>query len=239
MEFVFAAVAALLTIGVCLLSYWSVDRYKKATTSDNVTTEEDGAEVAANRIPATGKLPAMDLKRWIYLAACTLLIGAVGFVLPHRELHWLQIAKISATALALAAAMLIDVETLRIPNKLVLTYGAAILLVIALDCILHTKDILTILLTAGIGLGGCFLLFMLFVVITKGGIGLGDVKLIMVIGLAYGLFDALTIVLFGMIVCTVSAMVLLFTKKKKMKDELAFGPFIFLGYILMQFLQAI
>ena len=79
----------------------------------------------------------------------------------------------------------------------------------------------------------CVVLFYVLSRLTKEGIGMGDVKLISVVGLLLGLSSTLMSVLFSLILCTLASIVLLFGKKKSRNDRIAFGPFMFFGYILM------
>jgi leader peptidase (prepilin peptidase)/N-methyltransferase len=82
--------------------------------------------------------------------------------------------------------------------------------------------------------GGLFLLIHL---LTKGrGMGLGDVKLIAVLGLYFGLAETMVTVVLSFIIGAVIMMVLLLTKIKKRKDQIPFGPYIALAaYFTMLF----
>lgn len=74
--------------------------------------------------------------------------------------------------------------------------------------------------------------------VSKGGIGKGDIKLLMALGFMCGIDIAFETLLMSLICCTVVSVVLLVTKKCTIKDHLAFGPFIYAGYIAM-FLLAV
>lgn len=69
-------------------------------------------------------------------------------------------------------------------------------------------------------------------VLTKKGIGIGDIKLLGAVALTGGVYTVGSTMFFGMIACFIVAVVLLLSKKKTMKESLAFGPFIFVGYII-------
>ena len=70
--------------------------------------------------------------------------------------------------------------------------------------------------------------------LTKGGIGLGDVKLIAVIGLFVGLVNIFNILLFSTIFSGLLGIILLAFKIRDKKDSLPFAPFILIGTILVK-----
>jgi leader peptidase (prepilin peptidase)/N-methyltransferase len=80
-------------------------------------------------------------------------------------------------------------------------------------------------------------LFLLIHILTKGrGMGLGDVKLIAVLGLYFGLAETMVTVVLSFIIGAVIMVVLLLTKIKKRKDQIPFGPYIALAaYFTMLF----
>ena len=65
--------------------------------------------------------------------------------------------------------------------------------------------------------------------LSRGGVGAGDVKLIAAIGLYYGLAGVLSILMVTLIFAAIFSIVMLATKKAKMKSTLPMAPFIFIG----------
>ncbi len=82
---------------------------------------------------------------------------------------------------------------------------------------------------AGIGV---FILFFLFAVLTHGGIGGGDIKLIGVIGFWLGPEGVLHAVLFGICSAGVVSLFLVLTGRKGRKDMIAYGPYLAGGGLL-------
>ncbi len=75
-----------------------------------------------------------------------------------------------------------------------------------------------------------FLFFGMIIYITKGrGMGMGDLKLITVLGLLLGWPDILLIILFSFVIGGIVGGFLMFRGAKKLKDPLPFGPFIVSG----------
>src|SRR3989339_458506 len=74
--------------------------------------------------------------------------------------------------------------------------------------------------------------------LTKGrGMGFGDVKLSFIVGFLLGLKSGLVALYIAFILGAIVGVLLLVSKKKKMKSKIAFGPYIILGMIMMLFWQ--
>lgn len=78
---------------------------------------------------------------------------------------------------------------------------------------------------AVIGGGIGFVLFFLIVIVSRGGMGFGDVKLAALIGLATGYLVVIALIM-GMILGGLAAVILLGFKIKKRKEAMPFGPFL-------------
>ena len=107
--------------------------------------------------------------------------------------------------------------------------GAAFLV---LDFVFRNDAFRGQLLSGLIGLAGFLVFFYVMARITRGGIGMGDVKLIAAEGWMIGFSITLTSVFFSMIACSVAAVILMVGKKKTKQDQVPFGPFLFFGYII-------
>ncbi|SNR86488.1 leader peptidase (prepilin peptidase) / N-methyltransferase [Anaerovirgula multivorans] len=96
----------------------------------------------------------------------------------------------------------------------------------------------------GFLLGGGF--FLLIAVISNGGMGGGDIKLIAMLGFWFGWRDIILISFLSFIIGSVISIALLATKVKSRKDVIPFGPFIgvstllvilYKNYILMSYMN--
>ncbi|UCE97201.1 MAG: prepilin peptidase [Dehalococcoidia bacterium] len=120
----------------------------------------------------------------------------------------------------------IDLEHHLILNKLI--YPGAIIAIL-FSALLSPLEIIPGIATAatggGIGLG----LFVLIVVLSRGGMGWGDVKMAALIGLIVGYPLIFVALLLAVISGGILAVILLVTKTKGRKQHVAFGPFLALG----------
>lgn len=82
-----------------------------------------------------------------------------------------------------------------------------------------------------------FLMIIIFskLILKKDGMGLGDAKFMCVIGLMSGVVNTICIIFFSFIFGSIGATIALLSKKKKMGQEIAFGPYIVMATMLIMF----
>jgi leader peptidase (prepilin peptidase)/N-methyltransferase len=129
--------------------------------------------------------------------------------------------------------MVIDWEKGLILNQIVLpAIGAALLISVIFSILLPDVAIVPFIGRAaaggGIGLG----IFMLIVVVSRGGMGWGDVKLAALIGLVTGFPLVFIALLIGVILGGIVAVLLLSLKVKRRKESIPFGPFLAIATII-------
>jgi leader peptidase (prepilin peptidase)/N-methyltransferase len=88
--------------------------------------------------------------------------------------------------------------------------------------------ILSGLLAAGI----CFLFFLIVFLINPRGLGLGDIKMVALMGLAMGFPLGLAALFIGIVTGGIAAVILLLTRKKGRKDIMPYGVFLGIGPIV-------
>jgi leader peptidase (prepilin peptidase)/N-methyltransferase len=129
--------------------------------------------------------------------------------------------------------LVIDFEHGLILNKIV--YPAiviALLLSVFFTIFLPQVGIVPNIAWAAVGGGIGFVLFFLIVIVSRGGMGFGDVKLAALIGLATGFPLVIVALIMGMILGGLVAVVLLGFKIKKRKEAMPFGPFLAVAAIV-------
>ncbi len=75
-------------------------------------------------------------------------------------------------------------------------------------------------------------IFLLIAVVTDGAMGGGDIKIMGALGVWFGVKGILLITLLSFVIGAVVSIILLITKIKSRKDEIAFGPFICIATLL-------
>jgi leader peptidase (prepilin peptidase)/N-methyltransferase len=139
------------------------------------------------------------------------------------------VAFLTLTAVSIALA-LIDLDTRRLPNVIVLPALLAGILLLGVAALLRGD--LPALIGAGVGGAGLFAFYFALAVIKPGGMGFGDVKLAAVLGLYLGflgwgnlLVGAFAAFIFG----GVFGLVLLIARRAGRKSAIPFGPWMILG----------
>lgn len=133
---------------------------------------------------------------------------------------------------SLAVIAWIDRQKKIIPNGILLFMVCIRLIFWVVEWIIAPDVGLAMLISAVMGalIGGG--LFLLCYFITRASIGMGDVKLFCVIGLYVGSGVIMTVVFLSVVVSAVYSIVQLVRRKTKLKDEIPFAPFVWIGMIL-------
>jgi leader peptidase (prepilin peptidase)/N-methyltransferase len=126
---------------------------------------------------------------------------------------------------------IIDLQHQLILNKIV--YPSLIAaLIIAPFFIKNGDGLLAHFVNALIGGAVGFVFLLIPALVTRGGMGFGDVKMAALIGLATGFGEVLVAVLGGVILGGLVAVILLVTRIKKRKEAIPFGPFLSLATVV-------
>jgi len=129
-------------------------------------------------------------------------------------------------------AAVYDFKTRKIPNILVLVMITGWLLLTSITLLFDTQKGLTGLLDSlyGLLIGGG--LFMLVYLISRKGLGGGDVKFMAAAGLYLGLAETVPAILYGTILAAITGFVLILLKKIGRKDSMPLVPFLFIGILI-------
>jgi leader peptidase (prepilin peptidase)/N-methyltransferase len=122
----------------------------------------------------------------------------------------------------------IDMENQIIPDEIIIVGLLAGIIFSSVDIQNLFRDYIP---GALIGSG----ILLLIVILSRGGMGGGDIKLMAVIGIFLGWRKALLALFISFILGGIFAFVLLITRKKGMKDAVPFGPFLGAAAMVMVF----
>lgn len=253
----------ILAAGVCLISYIAVNRrlalaelqasLKNETEALNLDVDDSAekAESEDSKHNIREKKSLIEevkqvfndktVSKAIAFGISILLVGAVTycaqtFTWGGTGIDTVGIIKVVITALLMMSAAVIDLYTKKIPNILPICFLVAGIVLLAVEFIFMRESFGLLALSSFVGLIGGFILLIIMFLVTKSGIGMGDVKLISTMGFVSGVAAAFNSFLVASVLCLIVTLFLLITKLKKMKDQLPFGPFLFLGYIITVFL---
>ena len=132
-------------------------------------------------------------------------------------------------------ATVIDIKSKKIPNSLVLVMITGWIIVTIPQLFLNIETTLIFLRNSlfGFGIGGG--LPLLIYLISRRGIGGGDVKFMAAAGLYLGIYGVLPAMLYGSILAGLTGITLIIIKKIGRKDSIPLAPFLFAGILITVF----
>ncbi len=134
---------------------------------------------------------------------------------------------------------MVDYRTQRIPNKLLLVASGVWVLSTLVELIKNPDMVFDDVKYSIIAAVVIFLVCFVCKLVIKNGIGMGDIKLFMVMGLLQGPTGMSGAIFMSMIVAFFGAIGMLVLKKKTRKDNISFGPFILIGTTISMFLTGV
>jgi leader peptidase (prepilin peptidase)/N-methyltransferase len=133
-----------------------------------------------------------------------------------------------------AQLSIIDFKSHRLPNRLVAWFTAIQILIMgAIGWI--TSDLARLTTALGIAAATMFVYLLLYLV-SGGSLGMGDVKFAFPLGLCVGWYSAdywLVAIFISFLLAGLVAVIGLVTKRMTRKSRLAFGPYMFLGTLIV------
>lgn len=132
-------------------------------------------------------------------------------------------------------ATVFDIKSKRIPNGLILMMLGAWVLVIMPKLFLDIDMAVLLLKDAAFGfvVGGGLFLFVY--VISRKGLGGGDVKFMAAAGLYIGFAGVISAMLYGTVLAGLTGLLLLLLKKIGRKDTMPLAPFLYIGILITVF----
>lgn len=168
-----------------------------------------------------------------YLIANVVAIGTLIAIFETvYSLDVIRQMKLLVLVTFLFPAAAIDFRVQKIPNQLLAAALLIRVLIYTAEFAISVPEAVDTLKDGVLGavlIGGFFLLLLL---VFKNSIGMGDIKLFAVMGLYQGMWGALNVVFFSLMVSFFLSVGLLITRKKSRKDTISFGPSILLGTII-------
>ncbi|MGI6562887.1 MAG: prepilin peptidase [Clostridia bacterium] len=160
------------------------------------------------------RYPSVELLNSLLFLLCYLHYGPVAHVIPKMIL-----------CSVLVVISFIDLDTQEIPNGAVLLIIGLGVLNILLDSSLKWTESL-------IGFFAVSIPMLLIAMVSKGGMGGGDIKLMAAAGLFLGWKNVLTAFFIACLIAGVLGMILILLKKRERKDKIPFGPFLAIGILI-------
>jgi len=159
----------------------------------------------------------------------------ITLVIFHRELQSFILLQSVLITIFGYIATVSDIKTRRVPNALVLTMLTVWVVTMAPYLFWDTNAAIILLKDAVIGFISAGLLFMLIYLISRKGVGGGDVKFMAAAGLYIGFANIVGAMFYGSVFAGLTALVLLMLKKIRRKDTMPLIPFLYIGILMTVF----
>lgn len=161
----------------------------------------------------------------------------LNYFLFQKQWELTDIINSLAIYTLLAGIAGIDWKEKKIPNKLLMAGMLIRTGIIFGECIINSSEIKRIVIHSITGfLFGLVFLFVLCM-ISRQGIGYGDVKLFAWLGYSVGILDTYNILFYSALFTACAGLFLVLVKKQSKKTEIPFGPFVFMGTYLVLFMK--
>ncbi|WP_027089404.1 prepilin peptidase [Thomasclavelia saccharogumia] len=161
-----------------------------------------------------------------------LLLGIFGYCMfADLNLDYTGLYKYVIVITIIFLAVIIDIKKRIIPNKLCVILLLVVMLFDCYQIFLQLENAKVFSLSFLFGGGIAFVIFFISMLISRGGIGAGDVKLITIIGLCVGSTNILNVIFYTLLASFIYSIVMLVLRKVKLKDFIAMAPFIYIGML--------
>ncbi|MCI8576103.1 MAG: prepilin peptidase [Lachnospiraceae bacterium] len=157
---------------------------------------------------------------------------AGGYLMKLYGYHILKIIRYWGLMYALLLLALLDSEKKVIPNRaLLVLLGIRTVLMVG-ECICFPQLCMEIVMSAALGMAGGGLLFLLAGLLAGRGIGMGDVKLIGIMGYFAGFQVLMSDLIITLTLTVLAGLTALVLKKASLRSELPFAPFAAVGTMI-------
>lgn len=168
---------------------------------------------------------------WLLLGIVILFFPG-GYLMKQYDYHLLKMIRYWMLMYGLVLLGILDCRKRIIPNKALLVMLGARSIWIIGDCICYPQMMMEIIVSALAGMLGGGGLFLLAGVIARKGIGMGDVKMIAVMGYFLGLQVLMSDLIITMTLTVVAGIAKLVFQKVSLRSEMPFAPFAAAGTII-------
>lgn len=127
----------------------------------------------------------------------------------------------------------------KIPNDIILVGVAFRVIMLIPEFFFEREMLVSNLISEGTAFVGITVFVVICLVLMKNSIGMGDLKLLMVMALCQGVDGIMSSGFMSMLVSFFAAVAVLLTKKKSRKDTLPFAPCVLVGTLLSVFMTGI
>ncbi len=172
-----------------------------------------------------------------FLISALCLVGAVStYFVYSNSISFYAMAKLLITYIAVSIAAIYDFKLKKIPNMIPIGLFIVSIAILVIESI-FTDNATAFLISSFLGCLSSMLILYIAAKVSKGGVGFGDVKLFGAIGFCVGFYAVFTVMTLSILCCAIVGIPTTYLKKKTIRGDLPFAPFIYLGYVITMLLS--
>ncbi len=226
----------IITIIVCIFMAAAVFLLGCAILDDNISSKvrvlrpTNSEEVFEHEPFTKTKILIMSL---IVAAACA---AASALVLNYTD-GAINAAKLCMSIVCVAGSSFSDYKEHRIPNIFPLTMALINIAMLAIGFFTDQQWIMSYVAGTVISVVAVTLLLTISSFLTRGGVGMGDIKLLAALSFIGDVYLICAVLFFSFLLCALTGLGLIILKKKSSKEGLPFAPFVLAGLLISIYLN--
>ena len=194
-------------------------------------------EIWKGKHPFNEKLQKLWRKRKKILIYCFLsILSGIGLtILFHYIYHYntlIMNIRLLTLMMLLFPIAWVDYQKHIIPNKLILFGMILRIPYMLIEMTLYTESFVPMVKDIFYAIIFVLIMFIICAVVIKTGIGMGDIKLLAMIGLYQGFSGMFSSLFMSLTIAFIIAIVLLISRRKKKQDMMPFAPALLLGTLI-------
>lgn len=236
----FLAAAGFTAAGSCF--YRLIPEYEAEKKEEKKIESEEAGEVEEEKGEVPEKTSATDagqVKKYSIISIVLSVIASLFYIFLYKQNDAMQTVKTLTLLAVLFPVAYFDYIFYKIPNK-ILKYAVIVRAAELIpEALIYKKEMAGVLIDMGITLAVLFLICMVCNLIIRGAMGMGDVKLLLVMGLYLGSAKFILAILVVLLLAFFAAIYFVASGKKTKKDIMPFAPYILAGTYLAVILLGI
>lgn len=236
----FLAAAGFTAAGSCF--YRLIPEYEAEKKEEKKIESEEAGEAEEEKGEVSEKTSAADagqVKKYSIISIVLSVIASLFYIFLYKQNDVMQTVKTLTLLAVLFPVAYFDYIFYKIPNK-ILKYAVIVRAAELIpEALIYRKEMAGVLIDMGITLAVLFLICMVCNLIIRGAMGMGDVKLLLVMGLYLGSAKFILAILVVLVLAFFAAIYFVASGKKTKKDIMPFAPYILAGTYLAVILLGI
>lgn len=185
----------------------------------------------------------IKMPKWMKIYSIIILLSLIAIILIRQSVYEdtdvCDVARDMMIVSLLWVAAAIDKKFYKIPNGIIITGIVYWIAATIYDLFTQSEVCLSNVISELIAVAIIILVVGICLLLMKNSIGMGDLKLLLLVAAFFGLADMLTAVFLSLLVAFVASLVFLIRKTKTRQDVIPFTPFMLTGTMLAIILTGI